>query len=157
MQIFCLFLQKVILLGGKQEKQEPKSGQLSAAPIVNAEVQVPEPLISSLDGIWATPSCVQAESRLHCMGWQHPLPHLTRLRDSGLLMGICFQARVLDLSFAGPGLGLVLLHMTRTQTGAWHVAGQKKMNEIKAGRLESRKERKKKYRKEGGLQKPGLK
>lgn len=26
MQIFCFFLQKVILLGGEQEKQEPKSG-----------------------------------------------------------------------------------------------------------------------------------
>ena len=29
MQIFCFFLQKVILLGGKLEKQEPKSGWLS--------------------------------------------------------------------------------------------------------------------------------
>lgn len=77
-------------------------------------VQVSEPFISYLDGMWTVPSHTQGESRVHCMG-KHPSLHPTTRQNSGLLVETYFHVWLLlpDLKLCWvwpgcPGYSVVL-------------------------------------------------
>lgn len=116
-------------------------------------VQVAEPLISCLDRMWT--------AHFLCAGREQSTLYratfLSTIWPAGETQSYSWKPSFTsgfysqNLSFAGPRLGPVPPSMLRTQPGAWPVAACIKGDGMKVRQLESRKERRKKYRKERDL------
>lgn len=111
----------MILLG---RKYEPSSELLSERFTDYGAIGVQVPVISCLDGTWQHLLHARIERSALYGDTAPSLPFYERRE---LLVETCFHGwlRLLDLSFAKPGLSLV--------PSGWHMAGYIKVNRMEAG------------------------